>query len=52
MKTSKLFKKILSLVLAVSLLASFAVPVMGAENEDIRFEKVDNSAVKGSSVIQ
>ena len=52
MKKSNLFKKILSLALVICMLSSFAIPAMGAEDEGIRFEKVDNSAVKGSALVQ
>ena len=52
MKKSNLFKKILSLALVICMLSSFAVPAMGAEDEGIRFEQVDNSAVKGSAIVQ
>lgn len=48
MKREQLFKRVLSIVLVLSLLAAYAVPVSATGNGKVTFEKVDNSAVSGS----
>ena len=41
-------KRLLSLLLAVALLAGFAVPLRAAGGDDVAFTKVDNGTVSAS----
>ncbi|MDD6679143.1 MAG: S8 family serine peptidase [Firmicutes bacterium] len=50
MKKQSVFKRILSFALILCMLSSFAVPAAAAEETGIRFEQIDNSAVKGSPI--
>ena len=48
MKREQLFKRILSLVLAFSMLVAYAVPANASSTGKVSFEKVDNSEVSAS----
>lgn len=45
MKREQLFKRLLSLMLVLSMLTAFVIPASAADTGKVTFEKVDNSAV-------
>lgn len=59
MKRDRLFKKVLSLALALCLVISLSVPAVAAEAvpetegvKTLRFEQVDNSVIDGSAILE
>ena len=50
MKKRTIFRHGLSLILVLCMLFSYALPIYAAEDNEISFEQIDNSLIKGDSI--